>query len=159
VERTCGVHPSVERAAARSGPDKPGAWINFRVRAHQAGGVDRSLSLLLLACDTHITSRLDSSGPRAFSPPRDSFCPRRRAMTITALGSSQVPGRAAMAPEVASHPGSLIPCVYCRASIQASSFAFWSSAKRLLSANCPDCDRRVTIATSTWRRWIKQSVA
>jgi len=52
-----------------------------------------------------------------------------------------------------SQPG--VPCVYCRSVIPAGKFAFWSGAKRLLSADCPACERRVTLATSTWRRWLR----
>jgi len=48
-----------------------------------------------------------------------------------------------------------VPCVYCRSVIPAAQFAFWSDAKRLLSADCPACERRVTVATSTWRRWLR----
>jgi hypothetical protein len=48
-----------------------------------------------------------------------------------------------------------VPCVYCRAVIPAAKFAFWSDAKRLLSADCPACERRVTLATATWRRWLR----
>lgn len=51
-----------------------------------------------------------------------------------------------------------VTCVYCRASIPASTFVFWSDARRLISATCPGCDRRVTLAMSTWRRWLKQSL-
>lgn len=46
-----------------------------------------------------------------------------------------------------------IPCVYCRGPIAAESFSYWSAARRLLSATCPSCDRRVTLAAATWRRW------
>lgn len=62
-------------------------------------------------------------------------------------------------PRSAAHDGPSVPCVYCRGPIPASTFAFWTSARRLMSARCPDCDRRVTLATSTWRRWVKQSLA
>ena len=48
-----------------------------------------------------------------------------------------------------------VPCVYCRSVIPAAKFTFWSDAKRLLSADCPACERRVTLATSTWRRWLR----
>jgi len=48
-----------------------------------------------------------------------------------------------------------LPCVYCRSAIPAATFTFWSDAKRLLSADCPTCQRRVTLATSTWRRWLR----
>ncbi len=44
-------------------------------------------------------------------------------------------------------------CAYCRAAIPADSFVYWSPAKRLLSASCPDCHRRVTVAAPMWRRW------
>jgi len=44
-------------------------------------------------------------------------------------------------------------CAYCRAAIPADSFGYWSPAKRLLSASCPDCHRRVTVAAPMWRRW------
>ena len=57
------------------------------------------------------------------------------------------------------HETAAIPCLYCRGSIPASTFTAWSSARRLLSATCPDCDRRVTLATGTWRRWLKRAVA
>lgn len=47
-----------------------------------------------------------------------------------------------------------VPCVYCRRLIPAATFAFRSDAKRLLSAKCPGCERRVTLTTSTLRRWL-----
>jgi len=46
-----------------------------------------------------------------------------------------------------------MPCAYCRAAIPADSFVYWSPAKRLLSASCPDCHRRMTVAAPMWRRW------
>lgn len=63
------------------------------------------------------------------------------------------------APRSAAHERLSVPCVYCRGPIPATTFAFWSTARRLMSADCPECDRRVTLATSTWRRWLRQSVA
>jgi hypothetical protein len=48
-----------------------------------------------------------------------------------------------------------VPCVYCRSVIPAAKFAAWSDAKRLLSADCPACERRITLATSAWRRWLR----
>jgi hypothetical protein len=45
-----------------------------------------------------------------------------------------------------------ILCVYCREPIAADAFAYWSSARRLLSAVCPACERRVTLPAATWRR-------
>jgi hypothetical protein len=46
-----------------------------------------------------------------------------------------------------------VPCIYCRERIPAASFAFWSSTRRLMSATCPTCGRRVTLTAPTWRRW------
>lgn len=46
-----------------------------------------------------------------------------------------------------------VPCIYCREPIQADSFTFWSSTKRLMSATCPTCGRRTTLTTATWLRW------
>lgn len=71
----------------------------------------------------------------------------------------EAPSRSAGRAPALAGSGSSVPCIYCRGPIPASAFAFWSNAKRLLSAICPECDRRVTLATSTWRRWLKQSVA
>ena len=48
-----------------------------------------------------------------------------------------------------------VPCVYCREPIAAATFAYWSDAKRLLSADCPTCQRRVTLTAATWRRWSR----
>jgi hypothetical protein len=45
-----------------------------------------------------------------------------------------------------------LPCVYCREPIAADTFVYWSSARRLLSAACPACERQVTLPTATWRR-------
>jgi hypothetical protein len=47
-----------------------------------------------------------------------------------------------------------IPCIYCRASIPAGTFAYWSSGRRLLSADCPSCQRRMTLTARVWRRWV-----
>lgn len=58
-----------------------------------------------------------------------------------------------------AHERLSVPCMYCRSPILASTFAFWSNARRLMSATCPMCDRRVTIATSTWRRWQRETLA
>jgi hypothetical protein len=35
-------------------------------------------------------------------------------------------------------------CVYCRADIAAEEFVDWTAVRRLLSAACPHCQRRVT---------------
>lgn len=48
-----------------------------------------------------------------------------------------------------------VPCVYCREPIQADTFTYWSSARRLLSAGCPACLRRVTLPAAVWRRWSR----
>jgi hypothetical protein len=55
-------------------------------------------------------------------------------------------------------PGAVptVPCVYCREPILAATFAYWSVARRLLSADCPTCQRRVTLAAATWRRWSRE---
>jgi hypothetical protein len=50
-----------------------------------------------------------------------------------------------------------VPCVYCKEPIPADAFAYWTSARRLLSAGCPACLRRVTLPTATWRRWSRES--
>ena len=50
-----------------------------------------------------------------------------------------------------------VPCVYCREPIVAATFIYLSSARRLLSAACPGCRRRVTLPTATWRRWSGES--
>jgi hypothetical protein len=46
-----------------------------------------------------------------------------------------------------------MPCIYCREPVPAESFTFWSSTRRLMSATCPTCNRRVTLTAATWRRW------
>jgi hypothetical protein len=53
----------------------------------------------------------------------------------------------------AGEHGRYVPCIYCREQIQAESFTFWSSTRRLMSATCPTCSRRVTLTAATWRRW------
>jgi hypothetical protein len=52
-----------------------------------------------------------------------------------------------------------LPCVYCRADIAAGEFVFWTAARRLLSATCPQCHRRVTLTAKTWRQWSRWSQA
>jgi hypothetical protein len=52
--------------------------------------------------------------------------------------------------------GPTVPCVYCREPIAAATFEYWSAAKRLLSADCPTCRRRVTLTAATWRRWSSE---
>jgi hypothetical protein len=49
-----------------------------------------------------------------------------------------------------------VPCVYCREPIAADAFTYWSTARRLLSAACPTCQRQVTIAVATWQRWSRE---
>lgn len=55
--------------------------------------------------------------------------------------------------------GMQVPCVYCREPIAASAFTFWSSSRRLLSATCPTCRRRVTLTAATWRHWCTRAPA
>jgi hypothetical protein len=46
-----------------------------------------------------------------------------------------------------------VPCIYCRGAIPAQLFHYWSPARRLVYAWCPHCERRMTLAVTTWRRW------
>jgi hypothetical protein len=47
----------------------------------------------------------------------------------------------------------VILCGCCRsATIPLQSFAYLTPSKRLVSAVCVDCDRRVTLKTATWMR-------
>lgn len=39
-----------------------------------------------------------------------------------------------------------VHCLYCSAPIPAASFVYWTRASRLLSADCPTCTRRTTLA-------------
>jgi hypothetical protein len=39
-----------------------------------------------------------------------------------------------------------VPCVYCMAAIPSGTFVYWTHATRLLSADCPECTRRTTLA-------------
>ena len=57
------------------------------------------------------------------------------------------------------HGPGTVACTYCRASIPAEKFSFWSDAKRLRSASCPCCRRRVTILAGTWRRQTERRQA
>jgi hypothetical protein len=41
---------------------------------------------------------------------------------------------------------SSVPCVYCMAAIPSGTFVYWTHATRLLSADCPECTRRTTLA-------------
>jgi uncharacterized CHY-type Zn-finger protein len=49
--------------------------------------------------------------------------------------------------------GATVPCVYCHQQMAADRFVYWSPAQRLVSADCGQCERRVTLTTKTWRRW------
>jgi hypothetical protein len=51
------------------------------------------------------------------------------------------------------HPASEMACLYCRRPIAAGAFAYWSQSRRILSATCPSCHRRVTLTAATWRSW------
>jgi hypothetical protein len=59
----------------------------------------------------------------------------------------------------ASGAGRVVSCVYCRQPIAADTFVYWSSARRLMSAACPSCLRRVTLPAVTWRRWSRETGA
>jgi hypothetical protein len=48
--------------------------------------------------------------------------------------------------EVERRDASTVPCVYCMAAIPAGTFVYWTHATRLLSADCPQCTRRTTLA-------------
>jgi hypothetical protein len=49
-------------------------------------------------------------------------------------------------PEIKHHDASTVPCVYCMAAIPSGTFVYWTHATRLLSADCPQCTRRTTLA-------------
>jgi hypothetical protein len=44
----------------------------------------------------------------------------------------------------------VLRCAYCSAPIPTTSFVFLSASRQMLSAVCPDCDRRVTLMTAAW---------
>jgi len=46
-----------------------------------------------------------------------------------------------------------VPCLYCRMPIPSASFSYWSPSGRLVSGDCPSCERRTTLASETWHRW------
>jgi hypothetical protein len=48
--------------------------------------------------------------------------------------------------ELTHHDPSSVPCVYCMAAIPSGTFVYWTHATRLLSADCPECTRRTTLA-------------
>lgn len=48
--------------------------------------------------------------------------------------------------EIIRHDASAVPCVYCMAAIPSGTFVYWTHATRLLSADCPQCTRRTTLA-------------
>jgi hypothetical protein len=48
--------------------------------------------------------------------------------------------------EVVRPDASSVPCVYCMAAIPSGTFVYWTHATRLLSADCPECTRRTTLA-------------
>lgn len=49
-----------------------------------------------------------------------------------------------------------LPCIYCNRGIPAEAFSYWTTARRMLSANCPSCSRRVTLTATTLRRWCRR---
>jgi len=98
-------------------------------------------------CDTDST-------PRAWVCP--DLVPPRRSCTDAMKAARQV---TELLREPTGAPAAVetVPCVYCREPIAAHTFTYWSSARRLLSADCPGCQRRVTLPTATWRRWSRES--
>jgi hypothetical protein len=46
-----------------------------------------------------------------------------------------------------------VPCIYCRAAILKKAFQAWPSTQKLLSAGCPFCHRRMTLAAITLQEW------
>jgi hypothetical protein len=53
-------------------------------------------------------------------------------------------------------PDAVLPCLFCRQSIPADSFAYQSSLRRLVVTQCPHCRRRVTLPTRLWLDWGQQ---
>ncbi|HEX3829334.1 MAG TPA: hypothetical protein VHV82_18890 [Sporichthyaceae bacterium] len=45
-----------------------------------------------------------------------------------------------------------LACTYCRHPLTADSFEYLSGMRRLVSTNCPVCERRTTLRASTWIR-------
>ncbi len=45
-----------------------------------------------------------------------------------------------------------VPCVYCREAIEVKAFVYWSTARRVQSATCPTCRRRVTMLAASVHR-------
>jgi hypothetical protein len=65
----------------------------------------------------------------------------------SSTASSVAPSRTdAETHEVIRHDASTVPCVYCMAAIPSGTFVYWTHATRLLSADCPECTRRTTLA-------------
>jgi hypothetical protein len=54
-------------------------------------------------------------------------------------------------PEAARRPPTIL-CAFCTAAIPTMDFAYLSKAKRLLSAECPECSRRTTLPVTEWAR-------
>jgi hypothetical protein len=52
---------------------------------------------------------------------------------------------------------SFVQCTFCRKPVPASSFSYRSTAKRLLSARCPSCNRQMTLTALAWRQWSRIS--
>ncbi|MCW2778098.1 MAG: polymerase, sigma-24 subunit, subfamily [Frankiales bacterium] len=49
---------------------------------------------------------------------------------------------------------SALACTYCLSAVPPESFAFRSSLRRLLYADCPACSRLVTVTAASWRRRV-----
>ncbi len=58
--------------------------------------------------------------------------------------------------EPASEAVGPIPCLYCHEPIPSDDFAYWPGNKRLVSATCPSCRRRVALASVTWGSWAAE---
>jgi hypothetical protein len=105
------------------------------------------------------SARMDRSGPTALPAAHAFLCDGGQIMPDPAtVDNFDTPGRRTPygAPRRAD---AVVPCLYCRADIPVNTFSYWSEARRLLSASCPTCWRRVTLSGPTWRRWARMAVA
>jgi hypothetical protein len=59
------------------------------------------------------------------------------------------------APEPEPAGVSFVHCTFCRKPVPANSFSYRSTAKRLLSATCPSCNRHMTLTALAWRQWSR----
>jgi hypothetical protein len=54
-------------------------------------------------------------------------------------------------PGVLEAPSATVECAYCYGAIPCGTFTYVSAAKQTLSAVCPQCDRRMTVAAGSMR--------